>query len=66
MDTDRAYKEMLEKTLNVRQIKQEGEKQNKTRQKTQLASAALEFREGLDCTDDNRKKGICFPVKESV
>lgn len=61
----RAYEEKLEKTLNVRQIKQEGKKK-KTPTKIQLASAGLEFREGLDCIDYNTKKGICFPVNESV
>lgn len=31
-----------------------------------FATTVLEFREGLNCMDGNRKKGICFPVKESV
>lgn len=29
-------------------------------------TTVAEFREGLNCIDGNRKKGICFPFKESV
>lgn len=63
VDTDRAYTEKLEKTLNVKENKQTSKQANKHTET--ITSPVLEFREGLDCRDYKRKNSVCFPAKES-